>query len=82
MSMKNPLTLAGIEQATFRFVEQHINHCATAVLTALETRYQLCVLHFVPTHSRKESTRLSFPLSVAHLLTPWRRILLEKLNSS
>jgi len=31
MSMKNPLTLAGIEPATFRFVTQHLNHCATAV---------------------------------------------------
>jgi len=31
MSMKNPLTLAGIEPATFRFVAQHLNHCATVV---------------------------------------------------
>jgi len=31
MSMKNPLTPAGIEQAIFRFVEQHLDHCATAV---------------------------------------------------
>ena len=31
MSKKNPLTLAGIESATFRFVAQHLNHCATAV---------------------------------------------------
>ena len=31
MSMKNPLTLAGIEPANFRFVAQHLNHCATAV---------------------------------------------------
>ena len=30
VSMKNPLT-AGIEPATFRFVTQHLNHCATAV---------------------------------------------------
>ena len=30
-SMKNPLTLAGIEPATFRFVAQHLNHCAAAV---------------------------------------------------
>jgi len=30
MPMKNPLTLAGIEPATFRFVAQHFNHCATA----------------------------------------------------
>jgi len=32
MSMKNPLTPAGIEPATFRFVVQHLNHCATAAL--------------------------------------------------
>jgi hypothetical protein len=29
--MKNPLTSAGIEPATFRFVAEHLNHCATAV---------------------------------------------------
>jgi hypothetical protein len=29
--MKNPLTPAGIEPATFRFVAQHLNHCDTAV---------------------------------------------------
>jgi len=29
--MKNPLTPAGIEPATFRFVAQYLNHCATAV---------------------------------------------------
>jgi len=28
---KNPLTLAGIEPATFRFVAQHLSHCAAAV---------------------------------------------------
>ena len=31
MAMKNPLTPAGIEPATYRFVAQHLNHCATAV---------------------------------------------------
>jgi len=31
MSMKNSLTPAGIEPATFRFAVQHLNHCATAV---------------------------------------------------
>jgi len=31
MSMKNPLTPAGIEPATFRFVAQHLSHCATVV---------------------------------------------------
>jgi len=29
--MKNPVTPAGIEPATFLFVAQHLNHCATAV---------------------------------------------------
>ena len=29
---KNPMTPSGIEPATFRFVTQHLNHCATAVL--------------------------------------------------
>ena len=28
MSMKNPLTRTGIEPASFRFVAQHLNHCA------------------------------------------------------
>jgi hypothetical protein len=28
---KIPMTPAGIESATFRFVAQHLNHCATAV---------------------------------------------------
>ena len=31
MSMKNPLTPAGIEPATFRFVARYLNHCATTV---------------------------------------------------
>jgi len=30
MSTKNPLTSAEIEPTTFRFVAQHLNHCATA----------------------------------------------------
>jgi hypothetical protein len=31
MSMKNPMSPAGIEQATFQFVAQHRNNYATAV---------------------------------------------------
>ena len=34
ISTKNPLTPTGIEPATFRFVAQNLNHCATAVQTA------------------------------------------------
>ena len=40
MSMKNPLTLAGIEPATFRFVAQHLNHCATAVPRCKVIRFE------------------------------------------
>jgi len=32
MSMKNPMTPAGIELATFRFVAQHLNHRAKTVV--------------------------------------------------
>jgi len=34
---KIPMTPAGIEQATFWFVAEHLNHCATAVPMLLET---------------------------------------------
>ena len=46
MSVKNPLTLAGIEPATFRFVAQHHNHCATAVPSAI-TLSQTNSVHIV-----------------------------------
>jgi len=36
--MKDPLTPAGIEPATFRFVAQHLNHCATAVPNTISKR--------------------------------------------
>ena len=41
MSMKNPLTPAGIEPATFRFVAQHLNHCATEVPTNITTNIKI-----------------------------------------
>ena len=34
--LKIPMTPAGIEPATFRFVAQHLNHCATAVPLMLQ----------------------------------------------
>ena len=51
------MTPAGIEEATFRFVAQHLNHCANAVP-------HIC----------------SVPPDNTYLLTPWCRILLEKLT--
>jgi hypothetical protein len=35
MSMKNFTTPSGIEPATFGFVAQHLNHCATVVPTLI-----------------------------------------------
>ena len=37
---KIPLTLPGIKPATFRFVTQHLNHCATAVPIMLSEEYK------------------------------------------
>jgi len=42
VSMKNPLTLLGIEPTTFRFVEQHLNHCATAIPGEIIVVYENC----------------------------------------
>ena len=41
MSMKFPLTPAGIEPVTFRIVTQHLNHCATAVPITINVKYVL-----------------------------------------
>jgi len=70
MSMKNPLTPAGIEPATFRSVAQHLNHCATAAPTFIQ--------HFFQVTSKGKR-----PLeNLYYLLTPWSRVLLEKLTGS
>ena len=41
---ENSMTAAGIEPATFRFVAQHLNHCATAVSKYLITANKLYLL--------------------------------------
>ena len=44
MSMKNSLTPAGIEPATFRFVAQHLDHCAH-IFTSTNNLYVLLTVH-------------------------------------
>ena len=39
--MKNPVTPPGIEPATFRFVAQNLNHCATAVPILMNSKIKL-----------------------------------------
>ena len=47
MSLKNPLTPAGMEPASFRFVVQHLNHCATAVPHGFVDFLNIqCIRHF------------------------------------
>ena len=52
MSMKNPLTPAGIEAATLRFVAQHLNYCATAVpsVTSNVSKFVALKSHLIQNH--------------------------------
>ena len=91
---KIPLTPAGIEPATFRFVAQHLNHfAATVPMWSVGSR--LTVVNPLSVMSLKADTFFSMParqfllwdifqwvqgqLSYS-VLTPWSRIVLEKLS--
>jgi len=53
------LTPSGIEPATFRFVTQHLNHCATAVPNKLNNFFKITVILnnvFRPQKTRKKTT--------------------------
>jgi len=39
MSMKNPLTVAGIEAVIFRFVAQHLNHYTRYIANKIKTAF-------------------------------------------
>ena len=55
MSMKNPLTPAGIEPATFQFVPQHLNYCATAVPKICNVTQPNCFQNVVSFHTLNAS---------------------------
>jgi len=45
--MKNSLAPAGIEPATFRFVAQYLNYCATSVLTYIHIHIYIYVYMYI-----------------------------------
>jgi len=49
--MKDPLTPAGNEPATFRFVAQHLNHCATTVPPFWSSITRNTMMHLPPQRS-------------------------------
>jgi len=71
MSMKNPLTPAGIEPATFRFVAQHLNHCATAVPSYLVQILFNVILLYMHQSLCGFISLLSHVCHVAHLFHLW-----------
>ena len=65
--MKNPLAPAGIEPATFRFVAQYLNHCATAVpkmklVMCLNTQWTKGILF----QAKAPETTLGFGILLRH----------------
>jgi len=59
--MKNPLTPAGIEPATFRFVAQHLNHCTT-VIQNVKGKIHPITGHKGPEREYRYSSTLSLTL--------------------
>ena len=58
------MTPAGIEPATFRFVAQHLNHCATAIPTCHSTSLKLGLATSLMSASQYESLTGKNPYSL------------------
>jgi len=63
------MTPSGIEPATFRFVAQHLKHCATAVPPYLEVLLQICLKE---SHDTTNSKNVTLYLSQDSKLVPFQ----------
>jgi len=61
---KIPLTPAGIEPATFRFVAQHLNHCATAVRLLVHCIFLYGLFWRLCRIRKQEKKRLKFNINI------------------
>ena len=76
--MKNPMTLAGIEPATFRFVAQHLNHCATAVRLCLIVLF--LILSFLEIRAERRQKSISVEFSFATVFAFKRHVSAARLT--
>ena len=58
------MTPAGIEPATFQFLAQHLNHCATMVPSLHKCKPQIYILVNVPNTKHQWSTAFTHSLDI------------------
>jgi len=85
MSMKNSLTPTGIEPATFRFVAEHLNHCATAVPPIIPKHIGVilfCMLYVNLLRSAKENSLIQMQGESSSKMLINKLVLMEGKSSS
>jgi len=73
MSMKNPMIPSGIEPATYRFVAQHLNHCATAtpLIFVILRIFMMTINLFIIADIKQLRTDGSFRILLPFFRTSW-----------